>query len=92
MFERLGIADKIDCPASQLSIGQMQRVALIRALCQPFDFLLLDEPVSHLDGTNNAIAGELVFEAATRQGSSVIATSVGNNLILPTDDIKHVKL
>lgn len=92
MFERLGIAERADRPASQLSIGQMQRVALIRALCQPFDFILLDEPVSHLDETNNHIAAQLVSEIAARQGAAIIATSVGNHLLLPGDKTVHLKL
>lgn len=92
MFERLGIAERADRPVSQLSIGQMQRVALIRALCQPFDFILLDEPVSHLDEANNLIAAQLVSEKAVRQGASVIATSVGNRLMLPGDNTVYLKL
>ena len=92
MFEMLGVADRINHPASKLSIGQMQRVALIRALCQPFDFILLDEPVSHLDEANNMIAGQLIYDAAKSQGASIIITSVGNRLILPTDDINYVRL
>ncbi|GAE82439.1 ABC transporter ATP-binding protein [Bacteroides reticulotermitis JCM 10512] len=43
-FETLGIADKLNVKAAKLSFGQQQRVAFIRALCQPFDFLFLDEP------------------------------------------------
>lgn len=92
MFECFGIADRINHPASKLSIGQMQRVAIIRALCQPFDFIMLDEPVSHLDEANNKIAGQLIFDAANAQGASIIITSVGNRLILPTDDVINIRL
>ena len=49
LLEAAGIAGKRDTPAGKLSFGQQQRVAFIRCLCQPFDFILLDEPVSHLD-------------------------------------------
>ena len=48
-FEQLGIADKINVKAGKLSFGQQQRVAFIRALCQPFDFLFLDEPTTGVD-------------------------------------------
>lgn len=81
-MERLGIVDRADYPAGRMSIGQQQRLALIRAICMPFDFLLLDEPVSHLDAANNMIAAEIVAEEAARQGASVISTSVGNPLLL----------
>lgn len=80
MFERLGIDHRINQQAGRLSVGQKQRVALIRALCQPFDFLLLDEPVSHLDLYNNEKCGELAVEAAEAQQASIIFTSVGNPL------------
>lgn len=85
MFERLGIADKTDSLVGKLSIGQQQRVAIIRALCQPCDFILLDEPVSHLDSANNAIVAAMVTEEADRQGAGVISTSVGNNVAIKTD-------
>lgn len=80
LFQSLGIADKQDSLASKLSIGQQQRVAIIRTLCQPFDFILLDEPVSHLDEENNRIVARLITQEADRQGAGVIATSVGYHL------------
>lgn len=80
MFKTMGIADKMDSPVSKLSIGQQQRVAIIRALCQPYDFIMLDEPVSHLDDENNRIVADLISEEAARQGAGVIATSVGYHL------------
>ena len=81
-LERLGICERRDYPAGRLSIGQQQRVALIRSLCQPFDFILLDEPVSHLDEANNRIAARIVEEEAERQGAAIITFSVGNPLLI----------
>lgn len=85
LFKVLGIADKLDSLASKLSIGQQQRVAIIRTLCQPFDFIMLDEPVSHLDEENNRVVANLIAEEASRQGAGVIATSVGNHLQMDVD-------
>lgn len=78
----LGIATRKDTPAGKMSVGQQQRIGIIRALCQPFDFLLLDEPVSHLDETNNRIAADIISSEVSRRGASVISTSVGNPLML----------
>ena len=86
-LEQLGIADRAGWRADRLSVGQRQRVALIRALCQPFDFLLLDEPVSHLDSANNHLVAEMVAAEARRQGAAVISTSVGNPLTLADAEI-----
>lgn len=82
MLEYLGISDKIDVSVSKLSIGQQQRVAIIRSLCQPFDFIFLDEPVSHLDENNNRIVARLVEAEATKYGAGIVTTSVGNHLLL----------
>lgn len=87
LFEALGIADKRDSLASKLSIGQQQRVAIIRTLCQPCDFIVLDEPVSHLDEENNRVVASLIGDEARRQGAGVIATSVGYHLMMDVDHI-----
>ena len=86
-FEQLGIADKINVKVGKLSFGQQQRVAFIRALCQPFDFLFLDEPISHLDNENSRIMGEIITAEVERQGAGVIATSIGKHIDLPYDHI-----
>lgn len=83
LLDRLELGHKADSPAGRLSVGQQQRVAIIRALCQPFDFLLIDEPVSHLDSRNNEAVAALIDEEARRQGAAIIATSVGNKIRLP---------
>ncbi len=82
MLERFELDSKTDSPAGLLSVGQQQRVAIIRALCQPFDFLLIDEPVSHLDARNNRTVAQLIEEEAKAAHAAVIATSVGNKITL----------
>ena len=89
-FERLGIADKADTKVAQMSFGQQQRVALMRALAQPFDFLLADEPISHLDDDNSSIMGEIMLEEAKSQGAAVIVTSIGKHIEL--DYERRIKL
>ncbi len=86
----LGIDSRRDYPVGRMSVGQQQRVGLIRAICQPFDFILLDEPVSHLDEENNRIAARMIMEEARRQGAGVISTSVGNPLLM--EDALSLKL
>ena len=78
----MGIAEKWDTPLGMLSFGQQQRVAMIRALCQPFDFIFLDEPVSHLDEGNGRIMASLLTEEVERQGAGVVVTSIGKHLEL----------
>lgn len=82
-FERLGIADKMNAKVSRLSFGQQQRVAMIRALVQPFDFLMVDEPISHLDDENGRIMAAIMMEEVQLQGAGVIVTSIGKHMDLP---------
>lgn len=83
LFDALGLSDKLHVKAGKLSFGQQQRVAFIRALCQPFDFLFLDEPVSHLDDANSRIMGRLAADEAVRRGAGIIVTSIGKQLDMP---------
>ena len=86
-FEQLGIADKINTRVGQMSFGQQQRVATLRALVQPFDFLLADEPISHLDDFNADTLGELMAKEAKSQGAALIVTSIGKHPSLQYDKI-----
>ena len=72
LAERLGIGNKLSSLAKTCSYGEQQRVAIIRALMQPFDFLVLDEPFSHLDNVNRLTAMELMTEEANKRGAAII--------------------
>ena len=87
LFDAMGIADKANIKAGKLSFGQPNRVAVIRALCQPFDFIFLDEPISHLDDYNGQIMSNLLTEEAGKQGAGVIVTSIGKQIELPYNQV-----
>ena len=82
LFEKLGIGDKLSTRADKLSFGQQQRVAFIRTLCQPMDFIFLDEPISHLDDQNAVIVKDILLEETQKQGAGIIVTSIGKHLPL----------
>jgi putative ABC transport system ATP-binding protein len=72
MVERLGIESKLHKLCKNCSYGEQQRIAIIRALQQPFDFLLLDEPFSHLDDLNRIKAMELMEEESKKRNATII--------------------
>ena len=82
----LDVKNLADRKAETLSYGQRQRVALVRALCQPFDFLLLDEPFSHIDEVQIVNATQLIHNEIKERQASVIIASLGN-----TYDIDYTK-
>ena len=72
MAKRLGIENKLNKFCKTCSYGEQQRIAIIRSLQQPFDFLLLDEPFSHLDENNRRKAMELIEEEVALRKASII--------------------
>lgn len=86
-FEILDIGDKVNSKICHMSFGQQQRVAMIRALVQPFDFILVDEPISHLDDNNSKIMGDIMMTEAKAQGAGVIVTSIGKHMNLSYDKV-----
>jgi ABC-type lipoprotein export system ATPase subunit len=78
-LEELGIGNKWNDSCGILSMGQQQRVAIIRSLCQPFDWLILDEPFSHLDKVNSAICLRLINQRCDQLKAGFVLTSLGES-------------
>jgi ABC-type lipoprotein export system ATPase subunit len=79
LAERLDIAPFMQQKAGTMSFGQQQRVAILRALCQPFEFILLDEPFSHLDEVSAAKAFDVIAEECRAQGAGFCMTSLSDD-------------
>lgn len=75
MLDALGMADKWKQKSGTLSLGQRQRVAIVRALLQPFELLLMDEPFSHIDRENIRKASALMMqECANNKANRLMVT------------------
>ena len=90
MFEQVGLVDKRNQLTGTLSMGQKQRVAIIRALCQPFNWLILDEPFSHLDNENSSICFEIIRDRCKNINAGIILTSLDEKEMAGFD--KQLKL
>ena len=89
-FDMMGIGEKKDTPVCRMSFGQQQRVAMIRALVQPFSFIIVDEPISHLDDENSQTMMDIMMQEAKAQEAGVIVTSIGKHVEL--DYERRIKL
>lgn len=83
--------DPLDTRVGTLSVGERQRLALARMLCQPSSVVLLDEPDANLDAEGVALVAQLVRELArdrmvavaahtpdlVRQGDTVVEMAEG---------------
>lgn len=76
---QLGVAHKREALAKTLSYGEQQRIAIIRALLQPFKWLLMDEPFSHLDKANIQKAASLINEVSRLNKAGIILADLESN-------------
>jgi len=90
MADKLGIKNKLLQKAGTCSYGEQQRIAIIRALQQPFDFIILDEPFSHLDEENSKKALALIKEEANKRGAGIILVDLQHNPFYKADSTLHL--
>ncbi len=74
MLGKVGLGDRIDHRPTELSGGQMQRVAVARALAMRPDMLLADEPTGNLDSTSGSDIMGLFTELWSGGGTLVVIT------------------
>jgi len=79
MLEKLDIDNKWEQQCGLLSMGQQQRVATIRAMTQPYAWLIMDEPFSHLDVDNARKCMEIIHDRTIEQGAGFVLTTLGDS-------------
>jgi putative ABC transport system ATP-binding protein len=76
LFDALNIpADLVNKPVGKLSVGQQQRVAVVRALVGSPAIVIADEPTSALDTDNRDRFLRLLFQEADQRDSTLIFVS-----------------
>src|SRR3954447_23334200 len=80
---RLGVSHILNQKAGICSYGEQQRIAIIRALVQPFEWLLMDEPFSHLDMANTEKAVDLVNTECKKRNAGFLLTDLDEDDLFP---------
>ena len=75
LIERLNLSKKRDILVSELSIGEQQRVAILRALVMKTPYILADEPTGNLDPKNSKLIIEILEEFRKMFGATIIIVS-----------------
>lgn len=79
----LGITHQLAQPLHQLSQGERQRVAIVRALAQQFDWLIMDEPFSHLDDSNREKAATLIADICQEREAGLVVLQLNEDDYFP---------
>jgi len=82
LLERVGLLDHVRKHPYQLSVGECQRTALVRALINQPKLLLADEPTGSLDGENAARLADLLKAINHELDVAVVLATHSNDLAL----------
>jgi lipoprotein-releasing system ATP-binding protein len=80
LLDRVGLGERHDHFPAQLSGGEAQRVAVVRALINEPRLLLADEPTGSLDAESAQQLGDLLLEVHAEQGTALIVVTHSNQL------------
>jgi ABC-2 type transport system ATP-binding protein len=75
MIEKLGLSEYAGRPARTLSLGNLQRLALARAMLHGPELLILDEPATGLDPAGVIEIRELLRTLSRERGTTVLMSS-----------------
>ena len=72
LLQQVGLADRMHHRPSELSVGQVQRVAICRALINDPELVLMDEPLGNQDKATGGQVLDLMLQIASDDGKTVV--------------------
>lgn len=91
LIDRVGLSEHINQYPSQLSVGECQRTAVIRALINQPRLLLADEPTGSLDGANGNQLASLLTDLNLEQNVALVLVTHSMELASKMDKIYHLQ-
>jgi putative ABC transport system ATP-binding protein len=90
-LDKVGLSHRATALPPQLSGGEQQRVAVVRALIHQPQLVLADEPTGNLDSVSGQAVMRILRQLASEQGTTIIMATHSEELALQTDTILRLK-
>lgn len=87
LLDRVGLAHRANDPVQKLSGGEMQRIAICRALLRRPRLLLADEPTGNLDDQTGRTVMELLAQLSQEEGSALLYVTHSHELAARAEEI-----
>ncbi len=87
LLDRVGLLDRAADRVEKLSGGEMQRVALCRALLSRPQLLLADEPTGNLDDANSRLVMDLLLRLSEEEGTTLVYVTHSAELAARADRV-----
>ncbi len=87
LLEEVGLLDRAEDNIQELSGGEMQRVAICRALVRKPRLLLADEPTGNLDDENSGLVMNLMLKLASQEGNTLVYVTHSAELAGLADEV-----
>jgi len=91
LLAQVGLADRAEDPVDRLSGGEMQRVAICRALLRRPTLLLADEPTGNLDDATGRAIMDLMLGLVRREGSTLLYVTHSRELAARADAVWEIR-
>jgi ABC-type lipoprotein export system ATPase subunit len=91
LLERVGLADRERDQTRKLSGGEMQRVAICRALVRAPRLVLADEPTGNLDDATGAQVMDLILELVREEGGTLVYVTHSRDMAARADAVWELR-
>jgi ABC-type lipoprotein export system ATPase subunit len=91
MLELIGLKDRIGHYPNEISGGEKQRVAVMRALVNKPSLVLADEPTGNLDRENSQILLKLMVDLKVKYKQSFVIATHDQSILEIADRAMHLK-
>ena len=90
LLERVDLLGRVNDPVAELSGGEMQRVAICRALLRRPRLLLADEPTGSLDDDNGGGVMDLMLRMVAEEAATLVYATHSRELAALADRTLHL--